>query len=339
MNVEFVKGDVEDISTIVADAAVSFAAPDPVYTGECGRALFQVAGIELREWNKLKKLHRDEVGIAPSVAQRTRYILFAVQDEADSSKVSEKRARKYWFKILQTAEKLGCKKIVFSLPNIDSIMDMFALIEILRGYQEHEESDMDVLILAEDETTLAYYQAYYTDTVWKLYDTWDVWNESLQAYFPDTDEDWNENLRTYFPDADEADWDYAIETTPLLQEGVPFQTAQTWQECFCWYLDAGAIEEKDLCKRAVMDNKLLSKIRADIYYHPNKKTVIALAVALRLNLSQTEDFLERAGYAFSPCDRSDLIVKWFIVHENYDMDLLNEMLERFGMGAISITKC
>ena len=47
-------------------------------------------------------------------------------------------------------------------------------------------------------------------------------------------------------------------------------------------------------KRANIDRKLFSKIRTGKGCTPKKPAILALAIALKLTLAETEDLLERA---------------------------------------------
>ena len=93
-------------------------------------------------------------------------------------------------------------------------------------------------------------------------------------------------------------------------------------------IDSG-MDDVTVYKRANIDRKLFSFIRSHEKYTPKKQTAIAFGIALKLSMPVMEDLLNRAGYAFSPASKSDLIISYFITHGNYNIFEINAALFKY----------
>jgi len=94
------------------------------------------------------------------------------------------------------------------------------------------------------------------------------------------------------------------------------------------------LDEVEIYKKGNISRQLFSRIRSEEDYHPTKNTVLSLAIGMELNIDETSELLEKAGYAFSSASKKDLIIQYFMYHKNYNIFAINEVLEKYGLETL-----
>ena len=90
------------------------------------------------------------------------------------------------------------------------------------------------------------------------------------------------------------------------------------------------MDDVTVYKKANIDRKVFSRIRCKEDYKPTKKTALAFAIALELDMPTMTDLLSRAEIALSPSNTFDLIITYFITNKNYDIFEINAALFKYG---------
>ena len=130
------------------------------------------------------------------------------------------------------------------------------------------------------------------------------------------------------------DADFAIEEIERKLADRIKHMSDTFPEYLLYLISEKGMKNSDVYKRAIVDKKVFSKIKNNPDYHPQKLTALCLCIGARLNLDETRDLLARAGYALSPCDKTDIIFSYFIENGIYDMIELDIQLEEHGLPCI-----
>lgn len=110
---------------------------------------------------------------------------------------------------------------------------------------------------------------------------------------------------------------------------------ESFSEMLLRMIDEKGMKDSEVYKRANIDRRLFSKIRADEDYVPSRKTAISFCLALQLELEEAKKLLATAGYTLSASSRFDLIIMYLIENCEYNIHFANIVLDDYGEGTLS----
>ena len=128
---------------------------------------------------------------------------------------------------------------------------------------------------------------------------------------------------------------YGARTAPVPTAGELFRNMDaSFSDTLLALVDARGLSDPQVYRAAGMSRQHFSKIRSDASYRPTKRTVLALAIALELDLPETQTLLERAGFALSHASKQDLVVEYCVTHGIYDIMQVDALLYAFDLPTI-----
>lgn len=332
-----------DITKVSADAIVNTANPKPVIGSGTDSAIYKAAGE-----NNLLAARKAIGDIEPGQAVHTnafklkaKYIIHTVGPVWVDGKHGEKDIlRSCYSESLALTDRLKCQSIAFPLISSgaygfpkDTALDV-ALSEIGKFLLTH---DMNITLVVFDKTAFELSE--------KLMGEIEQYIDEQTAASLREQERFHGNLRMItrsmlfeeerrhslsqsqgagiFPDVAKKN----------LSETV-CSAGQTFQEKLFELIDKSGMDDVTVYKKANIDRKVFSRIRSKRDYKPKKKTAVAFAIALELDLPTTVDLLARAEIAFSQSNLFDLIIAYFITHGIYDMFEINAALFQYDQPVL-----
>ena len=325
----------QDITKMKVDAIVNAANTDlQMGGGVCG-AIFKAAGAAQLQaaCDKLAPIKTGEAVITSGFDLPAKFVIHAAAPvyRYQNAEQSEKLLRSAYMESLRLAIENNCESIAF--PLISSGIYGYPKDEAL---QVATAAIQDFLINNDIDITLVVFDKSAFTVSRELLG-------AVESYIDEHYVDTHQIKRRKLLDVErqaisEADERANIFNEPLLEEmlapiGAPAplddlvgNLDEPFSQMLLRLIDAKGMTDVEVYKRANLDRKLFSKIRSNKGYMPSKRTAIALAVALELSLDETDDLLERAGYALSHAVKFDVIVEYFITNGKYDVFEINEVL-------------
>lgn len=329
----------QDITKMKVDAIVNAANTDlQMGGGVCG-AIFNAAGATKLQaaCDKLAPIKTGEAVITPGFRLSAKFIIHAAGPVYRhwSKEQNEQHLHASYTNALKRAVEYNCESIAFPLissgiygyPKDEALqVATSAIQDFLTDY------DLDVTLVVFDKsafsisrellgTVESYIDEHYIETHQiKRRLLLDVEREALY----EADEYVSKYNKPHFEDM------FAPSVgAPAPLDDLVGNLDEPFSATLLRLIDVKEKTDVEVYKRANLDRKLFSKIRTGKGYMPSKRTAVALAVALELSLDETDDLLERAGYALSHSQKFDVIVEYFIVSGNYDIFEINEVLFKY----------
>lgn len=323
-----------DITQIQADAIVNTANPQPICGSGTDYAVYQAAGAEqlLEARQQIGILQRGEVAVTPAFALKAKYIFHAIGPKwIDGQSGEFDILTSCYQRSLDKALELDCKSIAFPLMatgvyRFPKDKALQIAIQVISAFLlEHE---MDVLLVVFDRESF--------ELSGKIFDDVASFIDDIEVHAKHADEYQSFPIMTalsasHHLDGESVVCESAIDTLDDLLN----QNNETFQQCLFRMIDARGLKDSEVYARANLDRKLFSKIRCNPDYHPKKKTAVALAIALQLDMDETTELLEKAEWALSSSSKFDIIVTYFIQKKHYDiLTEINPTLFKYGQPTL-----
>ena len=338
-----------DIVCMEVDAIVNAANPELKQGGGvCGRIFYAAGELEMtKACDAIGSCEPGSAVITPGFNLPAKFVIHTVGPIwQDGNHGEEQVLRSAYRSSLELARKHGLQSVAFPLissgvygyPYEEAFA--IALDEINRFLFHH---DLDVTLVMFDQTAFA--------LGFKL-------RSDIESYIDDhyVDEHLDRNRRREL----NRPWAQPVITHEMLREPekprpkhdqihslpsiyepgfqgkLDFPKEKTFSQAVLGLIDAKGMTDTETYKRSNIDRRLFSKIRSNRAYAPSKSTVLALTIGLRLSVQEAQDLLARAGFAFSPCDKRDLIVRYFLENGDHDIARVNAALYDFDQSLLGL---
>lgn len=321
-----------DIVNMKVDAIVNTANPRPIIGAGTDKAVHDKAGARLLLARKeIGNIAVGEAAITPAFDLDANYVIHTAGPIWRDGKSSEEALLASCFKnSLRLAKEKECESIAFPLISTGSygfpkpLALQIAVREISSFLMENE---MQVYLVVFEKQSFELSE--------KLF-------KSVSSYIDANYVSDKMNLEYGTSKLRRRDYEemilhessYEITSKMPNLDGMLNNLDRGFSETLLDLIDRTGKKDSEIYKKANVDRKLFSKIRNNADYRPSKTTAIAFAIALELNMDETNDLLSKAGFALSQSSKFDVIVRYFIENKKYDIFELNSVLFEFDQPLI-----
>ncbi len=133
----------------------------------------------------------------------------------------------------------------------------------------------------------------------------------------------------------EARQDTAMFDSPALQKSYhdwerKAATKKTFSSEVLKKLNELHMKPAEFYKAVGLDKRVFHALKSDYLYTPSKATAIRCCLGLRLKYEEAIELLKLAGYSFSPSNSRELVIRFCMENEVYDLPSINYMLLAMG---------
>ena len=337
-----------NITAMQVDAIVNTANPRTLIGDGVDTAVHMAAGPELLEARKeIGDIARGQSAITPAFHLPAKYVIHTVGPIwQDGEHGEEATLRSCYDSALALAAEYGCESVAFPLISAGNYgfpkaLALQTAISAISAFLMKNE-DILVYLVVFDKKAYALSEKLFADVksyidenlVDDIRDTEYITGERrrraklLRRLRAEKEREDNRVCESVCFDMDELPSFSLEEKKELSLEDLIFRPEESFSAALLRMIGERGLKNSEVYKKANMDKKHFSKILKETY-QPGKNAVMALAIALELNLDETRDFLGRAGYALSRSSQTDIIVQYFIENGNYNMFELEGVLYEF----------
>lgn len=321
-----------DITQMVVDAIVNTANPRPVIGSGTDSMIHEKAGPQLLEARrKIGNIERGSAAITPAFRLRAKYVIHTVGPVwEDGNHAEPLQLHNCYANSLRLALENHCHSIAFPListGNYGFPKDRALQIAINVFSTFLLEHDMQIYLVVFDQAAYhlseklfqgvaSYIDQHFVDTCERsaLADTRLMQDRNFEP---------KASRERVFPSAP-----MPASKAFSLMDSLKKADAG-FSERLLQLIDQTGQKDSVIYKKANISKQHFSKIRNNPNYQPTKTTAIAFALALELNLEQTMDLIGRAGFTLSKSSKFDLIIRYFIERQEYNVVAINVALYEF----------